>query len=208
MHPLFSKEITFVMGVAELKQLPDSRYPEIALIGRSNVGKSTLLNAIAQRTHLARASATPGRTRQLNYFLVADTFYLVDMPGYGYAKAPKGEVEAWNALVKDYLRGRAKLERVLVLIDARRGILENDIEMMKMLDESAVSYMLVLTKADKLSAREQEDIAKTVAERSKKHPACHPHVAMTSAEKGLGILELQNQLAEWMKSGSNAITMG
>lgn len=198
MHPLFSKEIKFVMGVAQLSQLPESKYPEIALIGRSNVGKSTLLNAITQRTHLARASSTPGRTRELNYFLVNDQFFLVDMPGYGYAKAPKGEVEAWNALVRDYLRGRARLERVLVLIDARRGIMENDIEMMRMLDESAASYMLVLTKADKLSAREKTEVLEQVQNLSKKHPACHPLIAITSAEDGLGILELQNQLAEWV----------
>ncbi len=198
MHPLFSKEITFVMGVADLAQLPESALPEIALIGRSNVGKSTLLNAITQRTHLARASATPGRTRQLNYFNVADALFLVDMPGYGYAKAPKAEVEAWNALVKDYLRGRRQLTRVLVLIDARRGILENDVEIMKLLDESAASYMLVLTKADKLSTKEQAETLENVRETAKKYPACHPDIMLTSAETGLGVEALQNQLAEWV----------
>jgi len=190
---LFSGRVEFLLSAPELKFLPEPDVPEIAFCGRSNVGKSSLLNALTGRRALARASVTPGRTQELNFFEVGDPtqFRLVDMPGYGFAKAPVKVVERWKQLVRTYLRGRAELKRTLVLIDARHGIKPVDAEMLKMLDEAAVGYRLVLTKADKIKASElAATLAATEAE-ARKHAAAYPVVHATSAEKGLGMAELR-----------------
>ncbi|MEO6215804.1 MAG: ribosome biogenesis GTP-binding protein YihA/YsxC, partial [Sphingomonas sp.] len=166
--------------------------------GRSNVGKSSLLNALTGRNALARTSNTPGRTQELNFFDVGAplTFRLVDMPGYGFAKAPKDVVKKWRFLVNDFLRGRDVLKRALVLIDARHGIKEVDREILEMLDKAAVSYRLVLTKADKIKPTELETVLESVAAEARKRPAAHPDILSTSAETGLGIPELRAAVIE------------
>jgi GTP-binding protein len=190
---LFSGRVEFLKSAPELKFLPDPDVPEVAFCGRSNVGKSSLLNALTGRRAIARASVTPGRTQELNFFEVGDPtlFRLVDMPGYGFAKAPVKVVERWKQLVRTYLRGRQVLSRVLVLVDARHGLKDVDREMMAMLDAAAVSYRVVLTKADKLKASELEAVAGRTREEARKHVAAHPDLHVTSAEKGLGIGELR-----------------
>lgn len=190
---LFSGRVEFLKSAPALKFLPDPDYPEIAFCGRSNVGKSSLINAVTGRKAIARASVTPGRTQELNFFEVGEPtqFRLVDMPGYGFAKAPVKVVETWRRLVRDFLRGRVPLKRTLLLVDARHGIKPVDSEMMRMLDEAAAGYRVVLTKADKIKASELEAVyAATVAE-ARKHPAAYPEVHVTSAEKGMGIAELR-----------------
>jgi GTP-binding protein len=181
--------------VAKLEQLPPERGVEIALAGRSNVGKSSLINALTGVNGLARASNTPGRTRELNFFDVNGQLTLVDMPGYGYAKAPKHEVKAWQAVLRGYLRGRPGLTRAFVLIDSRHGILKADEEMFDLLDEAAVTYQVVLTKADKIKPAELDKMRETVAAKVKKHPAAFPEIHATSSEKGLGIPELRAEIA-------------
>jgi GTP-binding protein len=190
---LFSGPVTFLKSAPSLQFLPDPNAPEIAFAGRSNVGKSSLVNALVGRKAIARASVTPGRTQELNFFDVADPlkFRLVDMPGYGFAKAPPKVVETWRRLVRDYLRGRVVLKRTLVLIDSRHGVKQVDLDMMEMLDQAAVGYRLVLTKADKIKASELDAVhAATIAE-ARKHPAAFPVVHVTSSEKGMGIEELR-----------------
>ena len=195
---IFAGPIAFLRSAPSLKFLPDPVVKEVAFAGRSNVGKSSLLNALTNRTGLARTSNTPGRTQELNFFDVGEPlqFRLVDMPGYGYAKAPKDVVKQWRFLVNDYLRGRAVLKRTLLLIDARHGIKDVDRDIMKMLDEAAVSYRIVLTKADKIKASALEEVtARTIAE-ARTRPAAHPEIIATSSEKGMGIAELRAAVVE------------
>ena len=190
---LVSGRVEFLLSAPQLKFLPEPDFPEIAFAGRSNVGKSSLINALTGRKAIARTSVTPGRTQELNLFEIGNPtqLRLVDMPGYGFAKAPPKVVEKWKKLVRSYLRGRPVLNRALVLVDARRGITRHDAEMMDMLDEAAVGYRGVLTKADKIKA---SDLAKVVAAteaEARKHVAAYPHVHVTSSEKGMGIDELR-----------------
>ena len=190
---LFSGRVEFLLSAPSLDFLPPGDFPEVAFAGRSNVGKSSLINAVTGRKSIARTSVTPGRTQELNFFEVGEPtrFRLVDMPGYGFAKAPVKVVERWRRLVRDFLRGRQGLKRTLVLIDARHGIKPPDEEMMAMLDEAAVGYRLVLTKADKIKASELAETLARVEAQAKKHVAAYPVVHVTSAEKGLGIPELR-----------------
>nr|WP_239024762.1 ribosome biogenesis GTP-binding protein YihA/YsxC [Sphingomonas corticis] len=190
---MFAGRVEFLKSAPALQFLPDPVAPEVAFAGRSNVGKSSLLNALTGRKALARTSVTPGRTQELNFFDVGDPLVLrlVDMPGYGFAKAPKDMVRKWRYLVNDFLRGRQALKRALVLIDSRHGIKDVDREIMEMLDRAAVGYRLVLTKADKIKASELEDVtAATVAE-ARTRAAAYPEVIATSSEKGMGIAELR-----------------
>jgi GTP-binding protein len=192
---LFAGECRFLLGVARLDQLPAARLPEIAFAGRSNVGKSSLLNALTGRKALARTSNTPGRTREINYFALGERLVLVDLPGYGYAKAPKRMVAAWQKLLRAFLRGRQPLRRVLLLIDARHGIKPPDREMMTMLDETAVIYQAVLTKADKLGPDQLAALLEATAAELASRPAAHPRIIATSAVTGAGIAELRAELA-------------
>jgi GTP-binding protein len=192
---LFAVPASFVMGVAKIEQLPKSALPEIAFAGRSNVGKSSLINGLLGMRDMARASNTPGRTRELNFFNIGQALHLVDMPGYGYAKAPKQEIKAWQRLLRDYLRGRIGLTRAFVLIDSRHGVMDADIEMFDLLDEAAVTYQLVLTKTDKWSATELAEVAAKTAEAAKKRAAAFPEIHATSSETGTGLPELRAEIA-------------
>ncbi|MEJ6009592.1 ribosome biogenesis GTP-binding protein YihA/YsxC [Novosphingobium aquae] len=190
---LFSGRVEFLLSAPSLQFLPDPTVPEVAFCGRSNVGKSSLLNALTGRKSLARTSVTPGRTQELNFFEVGEPtqFRLVDMPGYGFAKAPPAVVEKWRRMVRDFLRGRVVLKRNLVLIDSRHGVKPVDVEMMQMLDESAVGYRVVLTKADKIKASELDAVLASTTAEARKHSAAYPVIHVTSAEKGMGIDELR-----------------
>jgi len=194
----FAGPVAFLKSAPTLEFLPGADVPEVAFAGRSNVGKSSLLNALTGRNALARTSNTPGRTQELNFFDVGTplAFRLVDMPGYGFAKAPKDVVKKWRFLVNDFLRGRDVLKRALVLIDARHGIKEVDREILEMLDKAAVSYRLVLTKADKIKPTELAAVLEATATEARKRPAAHPDILSTSAETGLGIPELRAAVIE------------
>jgi GTP-binding protein len=192
---LFTGPCDFVRGVTRIDDLPEDDRVEVAFAGRSNVGKSSLLNALTNRTSLARTSNTPGRTQELNFFAVGARLHIVDMPGYGYAKTEKAKVWAWQRLIRAYLAGRPGLKRVFVLIDARHGIKPNDEETMELMDTAAVSYQVVMTKADKPS---REELALTIAATAKaitRRPAAHPVLHVTSAAKGLGLDLLRAEIA-------------
>ena len=195
---LFSGPVEFLKSAPGLQFLPDPKYPEIAFAGRSNVGKSSLLNALTNRKGLARTSNTPGRTQELNFFDIGQPpqLQLVDMPGYGFAEAPKDLVKRWRFLVNDFLRGRAVLRRAFVLVDSRHGLKPVDIEIMDMLDSAAVNYQLVMTKADKVKPTELEKTLETVGIGAAKHAAAHPELLTTSSETGLGIAELRTAILE------------
>ncbi len=198
---LFAQECAFVSGAAAMAALPAAGLPEVAFAGRSNVGKSSLINALTGRRMLARTSQSPGRTRQLNFFHLARRLALVDLPGYGYARASKSDVKAWTALVFEDLRGRIALRRVCILIDARRGIGEADRKVLAALDQAAVSYAVVLTKADKVGAGALDETIEATLGELGKRPAAHPAILVTSAAKGDGIAELRAWLAPLAEVG-------
>lgn len=200
---MFAGPVSFLKSAPALQFLPDPTVPEVAFAGRSNVGKSSLLNALTNRNGLARTSNTPGRTQELNFFDIGPSgengtpyFRLCDMPGYGFAKAPKDLVKKWRFLINDYLRGRQVLKRALVLIDSRHGIKEVDRDVMKMLDEAAVVYNIVLTKADKIKPTELDAVMERTAAEAKTRPAAHPNIIATSSDTGYGMAELRAMVVE------------
>jgi GTP-binding protein len=199
---LFKAPSTFVKGVVRVADLPDQGRPEVAFAGRSNVGKSSLINALTGQKSLARVSVTPGRTRELNFFTLGkdEAFYLVDMPGYGYARASKAEVKGWTRLIQDYLKGRRELKRVFLLIDARHGLKESDREIMTLMGEAAVSYQGVLTKADKPKVSDLATIEAKVGTELAKRPAAYPQLIATSARTGAGLPELRAAIASLANS--------
>lgn len=192
---LFAGPVTFVKGVVAMSGLPPADRLEVCFAGRSNVGKSSLINALTGRKTLARASNTPGRTQEINYFSLGDERYLVDLPGYGYAEAPVAVVAKWQALLKQYLSGRATLRRAFVLIDARHGVKAVDEEILTLLDRSAVTFQAVLTKVDKINATERAAVIEQVKSALGKHPAAYPEIVVTSSEKGEGIETLRALIA-------------
>lgn len=195
---LFLGPVTFLKSVADMPDLPPADRAEVAFAGRSNVGKSSLINALFGRKALARTSNTPGRTQLLNYFAVGDTLYVVDMPGYGYAKASKAAIASWTELIFAYLRGRASLSRVFLLIDSRHGVKEGDERAMQELDAAAVSYQAVLTKIDKVKAADGEAVRARTASALGRHPAAHPHILATSARERTGLDELRAEIARFV----------
>ena len=192
---LFAQQTDFLKGVVAIDGLPTDDRIEICFAGRSNVGKSTLINALTGRKALARTSNTPGRTQEINFFTAADSHYLVDLPGYGYANAPLPVVEKWQRLLKKYLSGRRSLRRAFVLIDARHGVKSVDEEILSLLDSAAVTFQCVLTKADKIKNNEQEALLQQVRGALSKHPAAYPELILTSSEKGMGIETLRATIA-------------
>lgn len=192
---LLTSEVEFLKGVVAMDGLPPADRLEVCFAGRSNVGKSSLINALTGRRAIARTSNTPGRTQEINYFTVADSHYLVDLPGYGFAKAPIPIVEKWQRLLKAYLSGRATLRRAFLLVDMRHGVKDVDAEIMRLLNQSAVTFQVVLTKADKLSSADQEKTLAQVRAALAKHPAAYPELVVTSSEKGLGIPTLRAIIA-------------
>ena len=192
---LFAGETEFVKGVVAMDGLPQADRLEVCFAGRSNVGKSSLINALTGRKGLARASNTPGRTQEINFFTCGDGIYLVDLPGYGFANAPLKVVEKWQRLLKSYLSGRQTLRRAFVLIDARHGIKKVDEEILDLLDKSAVTFQAVLTKVDKVNATERERVLEQVRTQLAKHPAAYPELVLTSSEKGEGIETLRAIIA-------------
>ncbi len=192
---MFAGEIDFLKGVVDMSGLPPADRLEVCFAGRSNVGKSTLINALTGRKALARASNTPGRTQEINYFTMAESHYLVDLPGYGFANAPVAVVQKWQALLKQYLSGRQTLRRAFVLVDARHGIKPVDEEIMSLLDSAAVPSQVVLTKTDKIKDGAREALLEQVRSRLVPHPAAFPELILTSSEKGEGIATLRATIA-------------
>jgi GTP-binding protein len=192
---LFAADCKFIWGAQSIDGLPPQTLPEIAFAGRSNVGKSSLINAITGRKALARVSQTPGRTREINFFDLSGKLMLVDLPGYGFAKASKALAAEWQTLIFAYLRGRANLKRVMLLIDSRRGVMELDEAVMTLLDKSAVSYCIALTKTDSLSAPALDDVRARVDAAARKHTAAYPQIFATSAEKAAGLEQVQSHMA-------------
>jgi GTP-binding protein len=192
---LFAAPCEFIAGAASLDSLPPFTLPEVAFAGRSNVGKSSLVNALTGRKTLARTSSSPGHTKQLNFFDLGGRLMLVDLPGYGFARASKGQIAQWTSLAADYLKGRPTLKRVLVLIDARHGVKDKDEETMRSLDQAAASYQIVLTKVDQVKATDRAKAIAAATAVAAKHGAAHPQVLATSATKGDGIAELRAALA-------------
>ena len=192
---LFTRETDFLKGVVAMSGLPLDDRLEICFAGRSNVGKSTLINAVTGRKALARTSNTPGRTQEINFFTISDSHYLVDLPGYGYANAPLPVVEKWQKLLKQYLSGRQSLRRAFVLIDCRHGVKAVDEQILTLLDSSAVAFQVVLTKADKVKETDREIIVDQVRKALGKHPAAFPELLLTSSEKGWGIETLRSVIA-------------
>lgn len=184
----------FKIGAVKLEDIPPTLHNEIAFAGRSNVGKSSLINALTGRNSLVRTSRTPGCTRQLNFFLLDNAFYLVDMPGYGFAERGKKEIAGWNFLIKSYLIGRRNLRRIFLLIDSRHGLKPNDVRIMKFLDKKAVNYQIILTKTDKINQEQLDKVIANIQAKSKNHPALHPNIISTSSERGFGIEELRNEI--------------
>ncbi len=193
---LFTRPCRFLKGVMALDQMPEADIPEIAFAGRSNVGKSSLINALTGNSTIARTSNTPGRTQEINFFDLGGRLTMTDLPGYGFAQAPKDKVGAWTDLIKLYLKGRPTLRRALVLVDSRHGLKENDREIMKLMDSSAVNYQVILTKADKLKPGPLAKVLAEVTEAIAKHVAAHPEVLVTSAADGFGIPEARAALSE------------
>jgi GTP-binding protein len=192
---LFESECRFIAGANDLKSLPASEFPEIAFAGRSNVGKSSLINALTRQTSLARTSRTPGRTQQINFFRLGYDLTLVDLPGFGYAKVSKEKISDWTRLIHDYLKGRSTLRRLCLLIDSRHGLKPSDRTLMKELDGDAVVYQIVLTKTDRIGVHELEKRLSEIAEELSRHPAAHPVIIPTSSRDDLGIAELRAELA-------------
>ena len=192
---LFAGEWKFVWASPSIETLPPMAGMEVAFAGRSNVGKSSLLNALTGRKHLARVSNTPGRTQQINFFDLGSHLMLVDLPGHGYAKVSKSKVKGWTRLVDSYIRGRPNLRRILLLVDANVGTKDADETLMDLMDESGLSYQIVMTKADRLKPAELEKMRASLAAQVRKRPACHPEIPATSAEDGAGIAELRQALA-------------
>lgn len=190
----FKKSCTFVLGVAKLEQLPICDWPEVAFAGRSNVGKSSIINAVTGQNGLAKTSNTPGRTQQLNYFNLNDCLHIVDLPGYGYAQAPESVVKQWQKTIFAYLQGRVNLKRVFLLIDSRHGVKKVDEEIMEMLDKAAVTYQIVLTKIDKISAKELDAVIISTEKKIKEHAAAYVHLLVTSSEKHIGIEALRAEI--------------
>lgn len=192
---LFAGEMTFMLGARSMQQIPTDNLPEIAFAGRSNVGKSSLLNALTGRKQLARTSNTPGRTREVNFFNAGGKLMLADLPGYGYARASKVEIEGWTRLIEDYLRGRVQLRRCCLLIDARHGLKETDRTAMAMMDQAAQNYQIVLTKCDKVKPGPLKKLQESITKETAKNPAAHPLIMCTSSRDSQGISELRAELA-------------
>ena len=207
---LFSGSCEFVAGAAALDALPEFRLPEVAFVGRSNVGKSSLINALVNQKKLARVSHTPGRTRQINLFRLRDRLLLADLPGYGFARVSKAEAAAWNELITGYLHTRRNLRRVMLLLDARRGIMASDRQVMGLLDAAAASYQFVLTKADALKPAELDEVRRVVSDEASQHPAALSQTITTSADSGSGIAELRAILAEFVaeRTGGTSGNLG